>query len=510
MVELAAKHRDLSVAELVEHAITRGEAALAANGALVALTGKRTGRSPRDKFVVQNAAAEGVEWGSVNQPFDPERYAALLKRVLEYASGRELFALRTSAGADTATMLPVEVIAERAWHSLFARQLFREPAEGAQPWTVLAFPGFMAVPERDGTHSETAVIVDFERREVLIVGTEYAGEIKKSIFTVMNLLLPAQDVLPMHCSASVGASDDVALFFGLSGTGKTSLSSDPERRLLGDDEHGWGEGGVFNFEGGCYAKCVGLRREAEPQIFDAIRFGAVLENVVVDPITRIPNYADDTLTENTRVAYPLDFIPNTLPGGIGGPARTIFFLTADAFGVLPPIAQLDPEQAMYYFLSGYTAKLAGTEVGLGREPQATFEACFGSPFLPLPALRYARMLRQKLERFGTRVFLLNTGWTGGPFGVGSRINIGNTRALVAAALAGHLDHGEHYVDQRFGLRVPEEVAGVPRALMRPQTTWQDQAAYERFATSLAQRFVENFRKFGTSAADLAAVGPRPS
>lgn len=509
MVEHATMYRDLSVAALVEEALNSGEGVLAANGALVARTGKRTGRSPRDKFIVRNAAADGVEWGSVNQPFEPEQYERLRERVLAYALDMPLYALQTSAGADPATALPVEVITERAWHSLFARQLFREPIIGdGDPFTVWSIPGFQSVPERDGTNSETAVVVDFERREVLIVGTEYAGEIKKSIFSVMNFLLPSQDVLPMHCSANIGADDDVALFFGLSGTGKTSLSSDPERRLIGDDEHGWGERGVFNFEGGCYAKCIRLRHEAEPQIFDAIRFGAVMENVVVDPITREPDYDDDSLTENTRVAYPLDFIPNILPSGVAGPARTIFFLTADAFGVLPPIAQLDPEQAMYHFLSGYTAKLAGTEVGLSREPQATFEACFGSPFLPLPALRYARMLRTKLERYGTRVFLLNTGWTGGPFGVGSRIKIGHTRALVTAALAGDLDRADTYVDERFGLRVPREVAGVPASLMQPRATWKNQDEYDRYAVLLAQRFVENFKRFGTAAADLAAVGPR--
>jgi phosphoenolpyruvate carboxykinase (ATP) len=508
MVEQATMQRDLAVATLVEHALRSGEGELAANGALVALTGKRTGRSPRDKFIVGNAAAAGVEWGSVNQPFDPAQYEHLRERALRYAEAHAAYAVRTSAGADPASALPVEIITERAWHSLFARQLFRPAVEGADGWTVWSLPGFHAVPERDGTNSETAIVADFERREVLIVGTEYAGEIKKSIFTVMNFLLPKEGVFPMHCSANVGAEGDVALFFGLSGTGKTSLSSDPQRRLIGDDEHGWGEGGVFNFEGGCYAKCIRLRREAEPQIFDAIRFGAVMENVVVDPATRVPDYDDDSITENTRVAYPLDFVPNIVPDGMAGPARTIFFLTADAFGVLPPIAQLDPEQAMYYFLSGYTAKLAGTEVGLSREPQATFEACFGSPFLPLPAVTYAQMLRRKLERYGTRVFLLNTGWTGGPFGVGTRIPIGYTRAMVAAVLDGTLHSGEHMLDERFALRVPREIANVPPALMQPRTTWQDQAEYDRYAALLADRFRENFSKFGAAAAPLAAAGPR--
>ena len=512
--QLGTIHRNLSVPALIEHAIRNGEGQLAANGALVAHTGKRTGRSPSDKFIVGNAAtAETVDWGPVNQPIDQDRYDVLHERVVEYARAKELFLLDTFTGADPTTRLPIQVIAEYAWHSLFAKQLFIRPtpaelANHTPAFTVLSIPGFHAVPERDGTHSETAVIVDFEHREVLIAGTEYAGEIKKSIFSIMNFLLPAQGILPMHCSANVGKAGDVALFFGLSGTGKTSLSSDPERRLIGDDEHGWGDNGVFNFEGGCYAKCIRLRREDEPQIYDAIRFGSVIENVVIDPVTREPQYDDDTLTENTRVAYPLDFVANTVEGGTGGHPRTIFFLTADAFGVLPPISRLTPEQAMYHFLSGYTAKLAGTEVGLGRQPQATFEACFGAPFLPLPAIRYAEMLRKKLERHDTRVFLLNTGWSGGPAGTGSRIKIGYTRAMVRAALDGTLDRAQTYTDPRFGLHVPIEIEGVPEILMRPRATWQDTGAYGAAARQLAERFVENFKKFGEAATHLAASGPR--
>ncbi|MDQ5851321.1 MAG: phosphoenolpyruvate carboxykinase (ATP) [Chloroflexota bacterium] len=511
VVELANVYRDLSVAALVEHAIHNREGQLAANGALAATTGKRTGRSPGDKFIVRSGATEDkVEWGRINQPIDQQAAGELRERLLHYARDRRVYVLNAFAGADAATCLPIQVITEYAWHNLFARQLFRHaaPAEltdHAPAFTVIAMPTFLAVPERDGTKSETAVIVDFERREVLIAGTEYAGEIKKSIFSVMNFLLPPQGVLPVHCSANVGQAGDVALFFGLSGTGKTSLSSDPERRLIGDDEHGWGENGVFNFEGGCYAKCIRLRREAEPQIYDAIRFGAVMENVVIDPETREPRYDDDSITENTRAAYPLEFIGNIAEEGTGGHPQTIFFLTADAFGVLPPISRLTAEQAMYHFLSGYTAKLAGTEVGLGTDPEATFEACFGSPFLPLPAITYAEMLREKLNRHGGRVYLLNTGWTGGSFGTGSRIKIGYTRAMVHAALAGTLEHAETYTDDRFGLHVPIHIEGVPDELLRPRDTWQDQDAYDRTAQRLATCFIDNFKKYGN---ELAKFGPR--
>jgi phosphoenolpyruvate carboxykinase (ATP) len=506
-------HSNLVPAALVEAALARGEGRLAANGALVATTGPRTGRSPRDRFVVQNAETEAsVDWGAVNRPMEQQVYDALRERVLAYAQQHEVFDLDATAGADPATALPVTVVTEYAWHNLFARQILRPAAAEAHatrnaPFTVYSIPGFHPIPQRDGTSSDAVIALDLARREVLIAGTEYAGEIKKSIFSVMNFLLPAQGVLPMHCSANVGALGDVALFFGLSGTGKTSLSSDPERRLIGDDEHGWGDDGVFNFEGGCYAKCIRLRRADEPQIYDAIRFGAVIENVVIDPRTREPDYDDASLTENTRVAYPLDFIENVVPSGMGGHAQSIFFLTADAFGVLPPISRLSPEQAMYHFLSGYTAKLAGTEVGLGRDPEAAFEACFGSPFLPLPALTYARMLRDKLMQHGTRVFLLNTGWSGGPAGRGSRIRIGYTRAMVRAALAGELDQVTTYVDARFGLHVPLLITGVPEALMQPRATWSDGDAYDHAARALAERFVENFKKFGPAAEELAAFGP---
>lgn len=505
---------NLVPAGLVEQALLRGEGRLAANGALVATTGARTGRSPRDRFIVRDATTDAtVDWGTANQPMESQTYEALRERVLAYAREREVFVLDAVAGADLETALRVRVVTEYAWHNLFARQLFRTDVQADQvsdgaDFTVYSIPGFHAVPDRDGTHSDAVIVLDFGRREILIAGTEYAGEIKKSIFSVMNYLLPPQGVLPMHCSANVGVAGDVALFFGLSGTGKTSLSSDVERSLIGDDEHGWGEQGVFNFEGGCYAKCIRLRHADEPQIYEAIRFGSVIENVVIDPQSHQPDYDDASLTENTRVAYPLDFIDNIVPGGMAGHARTIFFLTADAFGVLPPIARLTPEQAMYHFLSGYTAKLAGTEVGLGSEPEAAFEACFGSPFLPLPAPLYAEMLRDKLTQHGTRVFLLNTGWSGGPAGVGSRISIGFTRAMVSAALAGTLDQAPTYTDPRFGLHVPLHIPGVPDALMQPRTTWADPAQYDQAATALAGRFIANFQKFGQAAEDLVGVGPR--
>lgn len=514
LVGLRQIHWNLSTPRLVEEAIRRGEGVLASNGGLVAYTGPRTGRSPKDRFIVRNAAsADHVDWGAINQPIAPEVYAALRERALRSLVGRDVFVLDARAGADPQSTLPLRVVTEYAWHNLFARQLFlrlsaEELATHVPEWTVLAIPGFKTDPARDGVRSDAAIIIDFERREVLICGTEYAGESKKSIFSVLNFILPQRGILPMHCSANQGVDGDVALFFGLSGTGKTSLSSDPQRRLIGDDEHGWNENGIFNFEGGCYAKCIHLSPEKEPQIYNAIRFGAVIENVVIDPETRQPDYDDDSITENTRVAYPLEHIENAVPAKRGGHASVLFFLTADAFGVLPPIARLTPDQAMYHFMSGYTAKLAGTEVGV-TDPQATFEACFGAPFLPLSPVVYARMLRDKLTAHNARVYLLNTGWSGGPFGVGQRINIAYTRAMIHAALRGELERVPTYVDPLFGLQVPTAIAGVPPTLLRPRDTWSDQDAYERMARALAERFIENFeRKFGAVAPELAQYGPR--
>ncbi len=508
-------HWNLSSAELVEHALGRGEGQLAENGAFLAVTGRHTGRSPRDKFIVREPSSEAhVDWGPVNQPFEPAQFDRLYARVLAYLQGRELFVQDCFAGADPRYRLRVRVINELAWHNLFARQLFISPTDGASPpqegrpeFVVVAMPNFQAVPELDGTASGTFIILHFARRIVLIGGTAYAGEMKKSVFSLLNYLLPFRGVAPMHCSANIGEHGDVALFFGLSGTGKTTLSADPARRLIGDDEHGWSDTGVFNFEGGCYAKCIRLSQEQEPQIWAALRFGAVLENVVADGRRR-PDFNDDSLTENTRAAYPVEFIPNAVIPGVGGHPANVVFLTADAFGVLPPIARLSPEQALYYFLSGYTAKVAGTEAGLGREPQATFSTCFGAPFLPLRPSAYAHLLGQKLRQHRARVWLVNTGWTGGPFGIGRRMHLPYTRAMVSAALGGELDHVPLTVDPLFGVEVPSVCPGVPAEILEPRRTWVDPQAYEAQARQLAARFQENFRRFPDAGAAVLEAGPR--
>ena len=494
-------HRNLSTPQLVEAAIARGEASLASNGALVALTGTRTGRSPRDKFIVEDASTkDSVNWGKVNQPFPPEKFQALLDRVVRHMSERDLYVMDLAAGADPAYQLPITVICEYAWHALFVKQLFIRPefkqlAAHQAEFTVIAAPEFDAIPERDGTRSETFILTDFTRKMILIGGTKYAGEMKKSIFGVMNFLLPARDVFPMHCSANVGPDGDTALFFGLSGTGKTTLSADPARRLIGDDEHGWGPNGVFNFEGGCYAKCVDLSEEKEPQIYHAIRFGSVLENVVIHEATGEPDYSDIRHTENTRAAYPIDFIANAVIPGIGGHPSNVLFLTADAFGVLPPIAKLSPDQAMYHFLSGYTAKLAGTEAGLGSEPVPEFSTCFASPFIPLPPKAYAEMLGERLRQHNAECWLVNTGWTGGAFGTGHRMSLPHTRAMVNAALDGRLAQSEYVTENAFGLSIPTSCPGVPSELLHPRNAWPDKRAYDTQAQLLAAKFEENFRKF---------------
>jgi phosphoenolpyruvate carboxykinase (ATP) len=503
------------VVQLIETALLRGEAHLASNGALVASTGDRTGRSPKDKFFVDDAVTHDlVHWGRVNQPFTSEQFAALLERVLGYLGPRELFVQDLYSGADSNYRLPIRVIAEYAWHALFVRQLFvrPEPSElktHTPEFTVIAAPGFEAVPARDGTRSGAFILADFTRRIVLIGGTKYAGEIKKSIFGVMNFLVPQRDVLPMHCSANIGPSGVTALFFGLSGTGKTTLSADPARRLIGDDEHGWSPTGIFNFEGGCYAKCADLSEEKEPQIYRAIRFGSVLENVALDPVTRDPDYADLQRTENTRAAYPIDFIENSVVPGVGGHPRNVFFLTADAFGVLPPIARLTPEQAMYHFLSGYTAKLAGTETGLGREPVPEFSACFGAPFLPLAPSVYAEMLGKRLTEHKAACWLVNTGWSGGKFGVGKRMSIRHSRALVHAALSGQLDNIDFITEPAFGLSIPVSCPDVPSDVLNPRNAWADRAAYDSQAADLAARFAANIQQFDVSDAVRAAGPAKP-
>jgi len=506
-------HRNLVSAPLVEAALRRGEAVLAASGSLVAETGKRTGRSPKDKFTITDAITENtVAWGSANQPFSAEKFDVLYERVLDYLKDKELFVQDLFCGADPKYRLPIQVINEYAWHNLFVRQLFIRPTaedlKTHQPeFTIVSAPGFKADPKRDGTNSEVFVLVNFAKKLVLIGGTEYAGEMKKSIFGVMNFVLPARNVFPMHCSANIGADGVTALFFGLSGTGKTTLSADPTRRLIGDDEHGWSATGVFNFEGGCYAKCISLSAENEPQIYNALGFGSVLENVVLDPVTRIPNYDDDSKTENTRAAYPVEFIEDAVIPGFGGHPKNVVFLTADAFGVLPPLSRLTPEQAMYHFMSGYTAKVAGTEAGV-TEPQATFSTCFGAPFMPLPPKAYAEMLGSRLREHNAQCWLVNTGWQGGPYGVGKRMSLPYTRAMVDALVGGKLAKVEFEVEPAFGFSIPKMCPGVPSELLNPRNSWKDKAAYDKMAAELSSLFAKNFQQF-EAPSEVKEAGPRP-
>jgi phosphoenolpyruvate carboxykinase (ATP) len=507
-------HWNPSPAELVEAAILRGEGHLSNMGAFAAVTTPHTGRSPNDKFTVTEPSSEAdVDWGAVNLPLSPEDYEALAVDVVAHLNERELFVRDARAGADESLGLNVRVVTPSAWHSLFAYNMFLRPAPGDLPtmkpdFTVLHAPELNADPARHGTRSETAVVVNFGRRTVLICGTRYAGEIKKSIFSVLNYLLPGQGVLPMHCSANVGHDGEVALFFGLSGTGKTTLSADPERGLIGDDEHGWSDHGVFNFEGGCYAKTIRLSAEGEPEIHEATRkFATILENVVLEAGNREIDFDDDSITENTRASYPLHYIPNAVMSGRGGHPHNVVFLTADAFGVLPPISRLTPEQAMYHFLSGYTAKVAGTERGV-TEPKATFSACFGAPFLPRHPGVYATMLGEKLRQHDTRVWLVNTGWTGGPYGTGSRMRLRYTRAMVRAALAGVLNDVETRTDPVFGVAVPTAVPNVPADVLEPRTTWADGEAYDAQARELAAMFRENFQKYADGVSDeVNEAGP---
>jgi phosphoenolpyruvate carboxykinase (ATP) len=516
ITNLSRVYWNLSVPALYEEAVRRREGAISIDGPLVCRTGTHTGRSPNDKFIVREASsAEHVWWSKVNRPLEPQHFDALRQRVLNYMEGREIFALDCYAGADPRYRLPIRIITEHAWHSLFARHMFIDvPEAGGGPahvpeFTVIDMPGLHAEPTHHGTNSEVFILLHFAKRLVLIGGTSYAGEIKKSIFTVMNYLLPLRNVLSMHCSANVGPAGDVALFFGLSGTGKTTLSSDPERRLIGDDEHAWSEDGVFNIEGGCYAKMIRLSPEAEPQIFATTRrFGTVLENVKMDIATRILDLDDDSLTENTRGAYPLEYVDNSLPSGQAGHPRNIIMLTADAFGVLPPIARLSPAAAMYHFLSGYTAKVAGTERGV-TEPKATFSTCFGAPFMVLHPAVYARFLGERIARHNSRVWLVNTGWSGGAYGVGTRMKISHTRAMIRAVLNGELDEVPYETDPIFNLEVPQLVPGVPADVLKPRSTWADPLAYDAQARRLARMFTENFKSFeGEAAADVKAAGPK--
>jgi len=514
---------NLTVPELVEAAVRRGEGVLAKDGPIVCSTGQHTGRSPNDKFVVREPSSEQhVAWGKVNRPIEQAAFDRLHQRMLQYLKGRDLYALDCYAGADPAYRLKVRVINELAWHNLFARHMFIPVTDAAaqashEPdFTVIDIPSFTADPAVDGTQSEVFILLNFAKKLVLIGGTSYAGEMKKSIFTVMNYLLPLRDTMPMHCSANVGRrgsgpddAGDVALFFGLSGTGKTTLSSDPHRGLIGDDEHGWSDRGVFNFEGGCYAKMIRLSADAEPQIYATTkRFGTVIENVVIDPRTRELRLDDDSKTENTRGAYPLAYIDNAVPSGQAGHPQNIVMLTADAFGVLPPIARLTPAAAMYHFLSGYTAKVAGTEKGV-TEPKATFSTCFGAPFMVWDPNVYAKLLGDRIEQHGAKVWLVNTGWTGGPYGTGRRMKIAYTRAMIHAALSGDLDDVQYENDPIFNVDVPAAVPGVPDEVLKPRNTWPDKNAYDEQAKKLARMFAENFRTFeATASDDVKKAGPR--
>ena len=507
---------NLNPVELVEHAIRRGEGKLVDGGPFNAVTSPHTGRSPQDRFVVREPSSENdIDWGKVNIPFDAENYDRLREDVMGHLEGQNLYVRDMWAGADPRYRLGVRVVTPNAWHNLFAYNMFRRPSASelddfAPGFTILHAPEYQADPARHGTRTSTFILIHFGRKEVLIGGTRYAGEIKKSVFGLLNYLLPKQGVLSMHCSANVGPEGDTALFFGLSGTGKTTLSADPERALIGDDEHGWSDEGIFNYEGGCYAKAINLSPEGEPEIYATTRmFGTVLENCVLDEERRV-DFADQSLTENTRVSYPLHYIPNHVPQAQGGHPRNVVFLTADAYGVLPPIARLTPEQAMFYFLSGYTAKVAGTERGV-KEPQPTFSACFGAVFIPLHPGVYAEMLGEKLREHGSRVWLVNTGWTGGPYGEGSRMKLAYTRAMVRAALAGQLDDVDTATAPFFGLQIPTNVPGVPSEVLNPRDTWGDKDAYDAQAAKLAGLFAENFERFADRVPEsVRNAGPKPS
>lgn len=505
-------YRNLSVAELVEHTVVRGEGVLASNGALCIETGKYTGRSPQDKYIVDEPSIhDEINWGEVNVPISVQAFENLYRKALAYVQGRDLYVFDGFVGADEAYRMGVRVVTEFPAQCLFSNQLFIRPSEeelkSHRPdLTVLSVPGLEGDPATDGIHSEAFIVVSFERRLVLIGGSQYAGEIKKSVFSLLNYFMTKKSVLPMHCSANMGHNGDTALFFGLSGTGKTTLSADPERHLIGDDEHGWSDQGIFNFEGGCYAKLIKLSREHEPQIWGALRFGSYVENVVLDTNTRVPDYDDASLTENTRGAYPVEYIPDCVIPGVGGHPKTVLFLTADAFGVLPPISKLTKAQAMYHFMSGYTSKLAGTERGI-TEPQATFSACFGAPFLPLPPSVYAEMLGRRIDEYNASVYLVNTGWSGGPYGVGERIKLRYTRAMVSAALKGELDQVECVPHPVFRVLVPVSVPGVPSEILNPRNTWGDGSEYDEKARDLASKFAANFNKFTGVPSEIASAGP---
>ena len=506
-------HRNLSVEKLVEIAIQKNEGIVTSTGSLSVKTGKYTGRSPDDRFIVfDDLTHDKIHWGKVNKRIPTETFEKLSQKMKKFVDGKELYIFDGFVGADIENRSSIRVITDHAWQSLFVHQLFIRPSvtelESHEPeFTVMCINDFEAIPEVDGTTSNAFILINLSKRLVLIGATNYAGEIKKSIFSVMNFILPSKEVFPMHCSSNIGKDGDTVLFFGLSGTGKTSLSADPQRMLIGDDEHGWSDKGIFNFEGGCYAKCINLKEKHEPQIWNAIKNGAVLENVVINKESLKPDFADGSLTENTRAAYPLDYIPGAVIPSVGGNPKVIIFLTADAMGVLPPLAKLSKDAAMFHFMSGYTSKLAGTERGV-KEPKATFSKCFGAPFMPRPASVYAEMLGEKISKHNTSVYLINTGWSGGPYGVGERIKIEYSRAMVTAAINGSLDIVKYSHNDIFNLDVPTECPNVPSEVLEPRNTWVDKDAYDLSAKKLAQMFVDNFKKFENVSEEIRLSGPK--
>ena len=506
-------HRNLPTDEMVAIAVEREEGVVNSTGSLSVNTGKYTGRSPDDRFIVyDDTTHETIDWGKINHQFPSGKFEKLFEKMKDFVDNKELFVFDGFVGADPGTRLPIRVINDHVWQSMFSSNLFIRPTteelEKHEPeFTILCINDFLADPEIDGTRSDVFILIDLTRKIVLIGGTEYAGEMKKSMFSIMNFLLPGRNIFPMHCSANIGEKGDTALFFGLSGTGKTTLSADANRKLIGDDEHGWSDDGTFNFEGGCYAKCINLSEEAEPEIWNAIKPGALLENVVLND--NIPDYDDNSLTENTRVGYPLDFIPGAIIPSVGGNPRVIVFLTADALGVLPPVSKLTKEGAMYHFMSGYTSKLGGTERGI-KEPKSVFSQCFGAPFMPRPASVYAKLLGEKINQHNTVVYLVNTGWSGGPYGVGKRIKIKYSRAMVTAAISGALDIVKYRHDDLLNLDIPTDVEGVPSEILDPKHTWVDKDSYDLSAKKLAQMFVENFRKFENVSDEIIAAGPNYS
>ena len=517
IINPANVYRNMSPAWLMEQALIRGEGVLSDTGALVVQTGKYTGRSPKDKFIVDTPAIHDyIAWNNVNRPISREKFDALKAKMTAYLQNRDIFLFDGFAGADPMCRKKFRIVNELASENLFIRNLLIRPTAeelrqfGEPDFTVIAAPGYHCDPKTDGVRSEAAIIIDYEMRYVLIAGTQYAGEIKKSVFSVMNYFLPDEGVLPMHCSANMDpATKETAIFFGLSGTGKTTLSADPNRKLIGDDEHGWSSRGIFNFEGGCYAKCINLNPEKEPFIYNAIKSGSLVENVVLDPATRRPNYFDGKYTENTRVGYPIEYIPNAAIPGIGGIPKVIIFLTADSFGVLPPISRLSKEAAMYHFITGFTSKVAGTEQGI-TEPVPTFSTLFGEPFMPLSPDIYAGMLGERIERYHTKVFLVNTGWTGGPYGIGSRMDLKYTRAMVTAALNGKLDNVPYKHDKRFNVDVPQSCPGVPNQILNPRDTWANKKSYDIMANKVAAMFYDNFQeKYPDIPHEIIDAGPKP-